>query len=119
VYSAPVAALLRTVVFAIFVPGTVAVLVPRWILPAGARWHTDAAGIFALSLAAAGAAIYFWCAFWVFASYGHGTPLPLDPPKRLVAHELYRVMRNPMYMGRWNSPVVRSHWVQEICCSIY
>jgi len=94
-----VGALLRTIVFTIFVPGTVAVLIPRWILPAGPRWHADASGIVALILAAAGAAIYFWCAFWAFASYGQGTPLPFDPPKRLVAHGLYRVIRNPMYVG--------------------
>jgi len=94
-----VGALLRTVVFTVFVPGTVAVLVPWWILPVGARWDRRAGGILALVLAAAGGAIYFWCAFWAFASYGQGTPLPLDPPKRLVAHGLYRLMRNPMYVG--------------------
>jgi protein-S-isoprenylcysteine O-methyltransferase Ste14 len=94
-----VGALLRTIVFTIFVPGTVAVLIPSWILPAGARWHADATGIVALILAAAGASIYFWCAFWAFANYGQGTPLPFDPPKRLVAHGLYRVIRNPMYVG--------------------
>jgi hypothetical protein len=66
-----VGALLRTIVFTIFVPGAVAVLIPRWILPAGARWHADATGIVAFILAAAGASIYFWCAFWAFASYGH------------------------------------------------
>lgn len=92
-------ALLRTLVFTVIAPGTVTVLVPRRILPAGARWHLDVLGIFALVLAAGGAAIYFWCAFWAFVGYGHGTPLPLDPPKRLVAHGLYRVMRNPMYVG--------------------
>jgi protein-S-isoprenylcysteine O-methyltransferase Ste14 len=94
-----VGALLRTVVFTVFVPGTMAGLVPWWILPAGARWGSGLVGILALVLAAGGAAIYFWCAFWGFASYGHGTPLPLDPPKRLVAHGLYRLMRNPMYVG--------------------
>jgi hypothetical protein len=67
-----VGALLRTIVFTIFVPGIVAVLIPRWILPAGARWHADATGIVALILAAAGASIYFWYAFWAFANYGQG-----------------------------------------------
>src|SRR5580704_18969909 len=73
--------------------------IPWWILPKDARWHTDVFGIVALILAGAGLGIYFWCAFWAFASYGQGTPLPFDPPKRLVAHGLYRVIRNPMYVG--------------------
>jgi len=51
-----------------------------------------------LVLLLAGATIYFWCAFGAFAQAG-GTPAPLDPPKRLVVHGLYRVMRNPMYVG--------------------
>jgi len=25
--------------------------------------------------------------------------VPLDPPKRLIVHGLYRIMRNPMYVG--------------------
>jgi len=91
--------LIRTVVFTVLVPGTVVALIPRWILPTGAPWHADILGIFGLILAAVGAAIYLWCAFWAFANYGQGTPLPLDPPKRLVAHGLCRVMRNPMYVG--------------------
>ncbi|MGD1213026.1 MAG: isoprenylcysteine carboxylmethyltransferase family protein [Candidatus Acidiferrales bacterium] len=92
-------ALLRTAVFTVFVAGTMAVLVPYWILPKGARWHADAAGMIGLVLLLAGAAIYFWCAFWAFARAGDGTPAPLDPPKRLVVHGLYRVVRNPMYVG--------------------
>jgi protein-S-isoprenylcysteine O-methyltransferase Ste14 len=94
-----VGALFRTVVFTILVPGTVAVLIPRWILPAGSRWQLDFLGILAVVIAACGAVIYIWCAFWGFASYGRGTPLPLDPPKRLVVHGLYRIVRNPMYVG--------------------
>jgi protein-S-isoprenylcysteine O-methyltransferase Ste14 len=92
-------AILRTVIFTIFVPGTLAVLVPYWVRPKGAQWHMDAAGIVGLILLAAGAVIYFWCAFWAFARVGGGTPAPIDPPRRLVAHGLYRVMRNPMYVG--------------------
>ena len=31
-----------------------------------------------------------------FASRGHGTPIPYDPPQRLVASGLYRYIANPM-----------------------
>jgi len=48
---------------------------------------------------AAGIALYFACAFWGFALHGKGTPLPLDPPKKLVVEGPYRVVRNPMYWG--------------------
>jgi protein-S-isoprenylcysteine O-methyltransferase Ste14 len=92
-------AFFRTAVFTVIVPGTVTVLIPYFVLPAGARWHADAAGISGLILWLAGAAIYLWCTFWAFAGVGGGTPAPIDPPKRLVAHGLYRVVRNPMYVG--------------------
>ena len=52
----------------------------------------------ALLLFTIGASIYAWCVF-DFASFGRGTPLPLDAPKRLVRPGLYRYSRNPMYVG--------------------
>ena len=45
-----------------------------------------------------GGSIYVWCVF-DFASFGRGTPLPLDPPRKLVRRGLYRYSRNPMYVG--------------------
>ena len=48
---------------------------------------------------AAGFALYLVCAFWGFAIRGKGTPLPLDPPKKLVEEGPYRIVRNPMYWG--------------------
>lgn len=45
-----------------------------------------------------GATILSWCAL-TFARLGKGTPAPFDPPKVLVASGLYRVARNPMYLG--------------------
>lgn len=34
-----------------------------------------------------------------FHRRGHGTLAPWDPPRRLVVQDLYRVTRNPMYVG--------------------
>jgi len=45
-----------------------------------------------------GLGFYAWCA-WDFATFGRGTPAPIDPPRVLVARGLYRTMRNPMYVG--------------------
>src|SRR5262245_23360151 len=42
--------------------------------------------------------IYLWCQ-WHFASYGKGTPAPIDAPKKLVIRGLYKYVRNPMYVG--------------------
>ncbi len=36
---------------------------------------------------------------WDFASFGKGTPAPIDAPKKLVIRGLYRFTRNPMYLG--------------------
>ena len=42
--------------------------------------------------------IYLWCK-WDFAILGHGTPAPIDAPKKLIVRGLYRYTRNPMYLG--------------------
>lgn len=54
--------------------------------------------LLALPVFATGAAIYGWCV-WDFASFGRGTPVPIDAPKRLVVRGLCRYTRNPMYVG--------------------
>ena len=36
---------------------------------------------------------------WDFAVFGHGTPAPIDAPKKLVVRGLYRYSRNPIYVG--------------------
>ncbi len=51
-----------------------------------------------LLVGALGAAIALWCVL-AFAFVGKGTPAPFDAPRRLVVRGLYRVVRNPMYMG--------------------
>lgn len=91
--------ILRTVIFTVIVPGTVVVLVPGRILQRGGQISSGGSLLVAVLLLAAGTAIYLWCAFWAFALVGRGTPAIFDAPRRLVAHGLYRVVRNPMYWG--------------------
>lgn len=93
--------LLRTLLFTVIVPGTATILVPRWILAASAdedRPLPLGLRLIGLPLILLGAAVYIRCA-WDFAVAGRGTPLPLDPPRELVARGLYRHVRNPMYLG--------------------
>jgi protein-S-isoprenylcysteine O-methyltransferase Ste14 len=92
---------LKNLLFTVVVPGTVAVYVPLWIagdrLRGGAHPGAALGGLGALLLAV-GAAIYGWC-LWDFASFGRGTPAPIDAPRHLVIRGLYRHVRNPMYVG--------------------
>jgi protein-S-isoprenylcysteine O-methyltransferase Ste14 len=89
--------LVKTLIFTILTPGTVAVAIPYWLLGSGGRPDSSWWPVGAL-LIAPGAALYLWCA-WAFVTAGQGTPAPVDPPKRLVATGLYRMVRNPMYVG--------------------
>ncbi len=88
---------LRTLIFTVFVPGFWTVMMPYWLLPRGARPALSRAGATGWLLIAAGIVLYFACAFWGFALRGKGTPLPADPPKKLVVDGPYSVVRNPMY----------------------
>jgi protein-S-isoprenylcysteine O-methyltransferase Ste14 len=92
---------LRTLLFTVVVPGTVAVYVPWWILARSGELAIERRGIAqlaGLALALFGGAIYARCA-WDFTFVGRGTPAPIDPPRELVASGLYRWTRNPMYVG--------------------
>lgn len=51
-----------------------------------------------LGLALAGGGLWLW-AVWTLVRRGDGTPLPLDPPRRLVTSGPYRFLRNPMHLG--------------------
>src|ERR1039458_5915871 len=83
--------IVKTRIFTILVPGTVGVYIPYRLRGPGP--HTIAAlGLAGIAPVAAGVAVYLWCA-WDFATFGRGTPLPLDAPKQLVAHGLYRLDR--------------------------
>ena len=90
--------ILKTIVFTIFVPGTVAVLIPYWLMggyPPVAQGPLTWLG---LLITLVGAATYFRCA-WEFAVRGLGTPAPIAPTKFLVTTALHGYVRNPMYIG--------------------
>jgi protein-S-isoprenylcysteine O-methyltransferase Ste14 len=92
---------LRNVVFTVVVPGLGGAWLPWWLLTHGTRGTTSTpapAAWAALPVIAAGAALYFWCA-WNFATVGGGTPGPWDAPRRVVARGPYRWVRNPIYLA--------------------
>ena len=88
---------LKNMIFTLLVPGTVAFYVPVFVFPHQSFELTEIA-IIGFPLLVVGSSIYFWC-LWDFATFGRGTPLPLDPPRHLVVRGLYRYTRNPMYVG--------------------
>ncbi|MBI3474984.1 MAG: isoprenylcysteine carboxylmethyltransferase family protein [Acidobacteria bacterium] len=93
-----VAPLLKTLLFTVVVPGTVAAYVPwvlrRKALPVGGPEEWAAIGLIVV-----GIAIYLYTAFWGFALIGGGTPAPIAPTKALVVRGLHHYIRNPMYIG--------------------
>lgn len=91
--------LVKTALFTIVAPGTVALYLPQ-MLRDGSADHR-ARSVYAYPWAAlflCGAAIYLRCA-WDFAAKRLGTPAPIDAPRVLVVKGLYRFTRNPMYVG--------------------
>ena len=88
---------LKNLLFTVLVPGTVGVYIPVFVFshaPVGFSPGTVAAVLLLLI----GTSVYLWC-LWDFASFGRGTPAPIDAPKHLVIRGLYRYSRNPMYIG--------------------
>ncbi len=83
--------------FSVVVPGSVAVLVPRWILIRSGATSAPMAWP-AVVVIAAGAVLYFACV-WVFAVVGTGTPGPWDAPWGFVAVGPYRWVRNAIYIA--------------------
>jgi protein-S-isoprenylcysteine O-methyltransferase Ste14 len=93
-------AILKTLVFTVFVPGTVAGYIP-WRLRRDtvAAQVTGAEEWAAIGVIGIGIVIYLYTAFWGFALIGGGTPAPIAPTKILVVKGLHRFVGNPMYIG--------------------
>ena len=90
----------KTLVWSIFVPGTVTVIVPYRLLSSefdSFRFNISGLRFFGLIPILMGITIYIWCA-WNFTFVGKGTPAPFDPPKELVLKGPYQYVRNPMYV---------------------
>ena len=91
-------AVLKALIFTVVVPGSVTLGIPYLTLPPSTEFSLGGFRVVGVLPIALGAAIYFWC-LWDFTFTGRGTPAPIDPPRVLVARGLYRIVRNPMYVG--------------------
>jgi protein-S-isoprenylcysteine O-methyltransferase Ste14 len=91
---------LKTLLFTVLVPGTVAGLIP-WMLLQGAGQPAlvfPSFDLLALVPLLFGIGLYLWCA-GAFTFIGKGTPAPIDAPTVLVIQGPYRLVRNPMYVA--------------------
>ena len=93
---------IRNLFFTILQPGLVTGLIPLWILDFRVNsivdeiwqlYHYIGVIIFLI-----GFTVMLWCII-SFAVEGQGTLSPADPTKKLVLTGLYRISRNPMYVG--------------------
>lgn len=89
---------LKSFLFLILAPGTVAGYIPLVLLRRGPQIETGIFAYLAIPLWIIGGVILLW-SFWNFLIEGRGTPAPIDPPKELVAVGFYLYVRNPMYFG--------------------
>lgn len=75
-----------------------------WLLPPWLGFRVDTPGVveswrwIAVVPSVFGFAVAIKC-IWDFGWTGHGTPVPIAPPQRLVVVGFYRYVRNPMYVG--------------------
>jgi protein-S-isoprenylcysteine O-methyltransferase Ste14 len=91
---------IKTFLFSILVPGTVAGIIP-WLLLQGSGGLVlpfPSLWIIGLLPLMFGVGLYVWCA-GAFTFIGRGTPAPIDAPRVLVTQGAYRWMRNPMYVA--------------------
>lgn len=93
--------LIRNLIFTVLQPGLVAGLIPFYILGEDVNalaWPWPFHMYAGLLLFAIGLVIMLHCILQ-FALEGRGTLSPADPTKRLIIRGLYRISRNPMYVG--------------------
>ena len=91
---------LKTLIFSILVPGTVAGIIPWLLLQGSGNLVLRIPSVWMIGLLPLllGVGLYLWCA-GAFTFIGKGTPAPIDAPRVLVVQGLYRWVRNPMYIA--------------------
>lgn len=88
----------KSLLYLIVEAGLFALYIPLALLRTGPRIETSFLSPLAIPLWGIGGLIILRC-FWDFTFQGHGTPVPMDPPRELVITGFYRYVRNPIYIG--------------------
>jgi protein-S-isoprenylcysteine O-methyltransferase Ste14 len=88
----------KSLVYLILEASLFALYIPLALLRSGPRLETGMICLLAIPLWFIGSLIVLRC-FWDFTFRGRGTPVPMDPPKKLVVTGFYRYVRNPIYVG--------------------
>src|SRR6202049_1574179 len=91
---------LKTLIFTVLAPGTVAGIVPWLLLQLSGEVANLTPSLWLIGLLPLllGVGLYFWCA-GAFTFIGKGTPAPIDAPIFLVSSGPYQWVRNPMYLA--------------------
>lgn len=89
---------LRSALLAPLVGGTLLVLVPAVLASPRLSVAPAPQGVLGALLVVAGLVVVV-SSIREFAVIGHGTPLPIDPPRQLVTSGPYHYVRNPMALG--------------------
>jgi protein-S-isoprenylcysteine O-methyltransferase Ste14 len=89
---------LRSFLFLLLAPGTVAGYIPLVLLQRGPQFDPGLLALFSSPFWLVGGLVLLW-SFWNFLNEGHGTPAPIDPPRQLVLKGFYKYVRNPMYIS--------------------
>ena len=110
--------ILKTALFTIVVPGTVAGYIPYLLSDRFAHRASGPLEWLGFAVLVVGATIYFRCA-WEFAVRGLGTPAPIAPTKYLVTTALHRYVRNPMYLGVALAILGQAIWFRSMHVALY
>jgi protein-S-isoprenylcysteine O-methyltransferase Ste14 len=89
---------LKTLLFTLLLPGSVTVGITYLLMRSSLGLSCETWRFIGVAPVILGVAVYI-STVWDFISSGKGTPAPIDPPKMLVSRRLYRISRNPMYIG--------------------
>ena len=54
-----------------------------------------------------------------FVHEGHGTPIPIAPPQRLVVHGVFRFVRNPSYLAAIANVLGQALWFGNAATAYY
>lgn len=91
---------LRSLAWTVLLPGVAAGYLPWRFFGLDRVKLSRRAPAHLVGLAAIGVGVVLLATcIWEFARRGRGTLSPVDPPRELVVHGLYRYVRNPMYLS--------------------